>query len=316
MPHNSDLDTTVYAAGAVLWRIDPQGKVRVLTIHRERHGDVSLPKGKVDEGETLPETAVREVREETGYEIALQAPLGFIEYTLPNGRSKEVHYWTYRVTEEHFQRHDFAPNDEVDRLEWLSLKKASARLSYERDRELLGVLRARIERGTAETFAVIALRHAKAVPPLSWPGDDDTRPLTARGQEQAEEVVPIISAFAPERIVTSSAVRCRATVAPLAAATGLTPVSAEALSQGARPGTGSVDEIVAQIVEEREPTVICSHSPVMPAIVARLAAETGTRLGGLSRQAMLSTAECSVIHIPISDPRLGIVAAETHGPII
>jgi 8-oxo-dGTP pyrophosphatase MutT (NUDIX family) len=45
--------TTVVAAGAVCWRL-VDGKVRVLLIHRDHHGDVSLPKGKVDPGEATP----------------------------------------------------------------------------------------------------------------------------------------------------------------------------------------------------------------------------------------------------------------------
>jgi 8-oxo-dGTP diphosphatase len=75
-------DDTVYAAGAILWRMDGE-KPRVLVIHRDRHGDYSFPKGKVDPGETLPETAVREIEEETGYRVTLDAPLGSIECSSP-----------------------------------------------------------------------------------------------------------------------------------------------------------------------------------------------------------------------------------------
>ena len=77
--------TTVVAAGAVCWRL-VDGKVRVLLIHRDHHGDVSLPKGKVDPGEATPQTAVREIHEETGYRVSLGAPLGTAEYLLPGGR--------------------------------------------------------------------------------------------------------------------------------------------------------------------------------------------------------------------------------------
>ncbi|RRJ87513.1 NUDIX hydrolase [Gulosibacter macacae] len=315
MPVSVDPDTTVYAAGALLWRVEA-GKIRVLLIHRERHGDYSLPKGKVDAGETLPETAVREVWEETGYRVALGAPLGFIDYVLPSGRPKEVHYWSCEIGEADYQAHEFRPNSEVDQLEWMSPKKALARLSYERDREVVQLLLDRIERGVARTFPIIALRHSKAVPPLSWPGDDDSRPLTARGKAQSEQIVPILRAYLPQRIVTSTAVRCRATIAPLAHEVGITPESVRALSQSASASDGAIRQVFDGILAARDAVVVCSHSPVMPEIVSSLAHATQTRLSGLSRQAMLSTAECSVMHVPSDDPSRGIVAAETHGPII
>ena len=308
--------TSVYAAGALLWRrVD--GRVRVLVVHRQHHEDYSLPKGKVDPGETLPETAAREVREETGYEVTLGAPLGYIEYDLPNGRHKEVHYWSAEVDDAAFAANEFAPNDEVDELQWLSLKKAQRLLTYERDREVVGVFAERCERGVERTFAVIALRHAKAVPPLSWPGDDESRPITARGQEQAGLIVPILRAFAPERVITSTAVRCRATVAPFANAAGLMPEVSAAVSQSAYDeGDDAVREVVRDVLAGRRTTVVCSHSPVMPEIVRELALATNTPSGPLMRQSMLSTGECSVLHVPVGDLSLGIVAAETHGPLV
>ena len=86
----------VVAAGAVVWR-ERDGEPLVLLIHRDHHQDVSLPKGKVDPGESVPTTAVREINEETGYRVHLGAPLGTAEYVLPSGRDKVVHYWSARV---------------------------------------------------------------------------------------------------------------------------------------------------------------------------------------------------------------------------
>lgn len=308
-------DDTVYAAGAILWRMDGQ-KPRVLVIHRDRHGDYSFPKGKVDPGETLPETAVREIWEETGYRVTLDAPLGSIEYTLPSGRPKEVHYWAAEVSAEEFARNHFEPNDEVDGLEWMGLKKAGKHLTYARDKELLEVLRERIEAGTARTFAVIALRHAQAVPPLSWPGNDDSRPLTSRGQEQAEQVAGILEAYGPKRILSSSAVRCLTTVSPVAGQLGLVPSSERAISQSAGPGDGNVDEVVADALAEPSTVVLCSHSPVMPDIVRAVARACGNEPAPLSRYAMLSTAEFTLLHVPTVGVDRGLVAVETQGPRI
>lgn len=304
----------VYAAGAVIWRM-VDGRPRILLAHRDRHGDWSLPKGKVDPGETLPETAAREVYEETGYRVALGAPLGFLEYVLPNGRPKEVHYWMAELPEADFEACPFAANEEVDRVEWATTKRARKLLTYERDRELMDLVDERFERGTARTFAVIALRHGKATPPLSWPGADATRPISARGHEQAEAVVPILRAYGPTSLLTSPAVRCRETIAPLAHALGAEVRVEPAVSQSAYDEGASLDELVAELLEAREPVVVCTHSPVVPELVSAVASATGTRLSRLARTSMLSTGECAVLHLAAEDPTRGVVAAETHGPI-
>jgi 8-oxo-dGTP diphosphatase len=291
-------------------------KPRVLVIHRDRHGDYSFPKGKVDPGETLPETAVREIEEETGYRVTLDAPLGSIEYQLPSGRQKEVHYWAAEVSQAEFERVQFAPNEEVDEQKWMGLKKAAKHLTYARDKELLAVLRERIDAGTARTFAVIALRHAQAVPPLSWPGDDDSRPLTSRGQEQAEQVMPILRAFGPKRLVSSSAVRCLTTVGPISKELDVTPVSERAISQSAAPGDDDIAEVIAEAMADRSTVVLCSHSPVMPDIVRAVARACGNEPTSLSRYSMLSTAEFTLLHVPAEGASRGLVAVESQGPRI
>ena len=87
----------VLAAGAVCWRVSDAGRLEFLAVHRPVHRDVSLPKGKVDPGETLPETAVREIAEETGLLIRLGTPLGVVEYELGGGKPKHVYYWAAEV---------------------------------------------------------------------------------------------------------------------------------------------------------------------------------------------------------------------------
>ena len=118
-PDAVPVSKAVLAAGAVLWR--PNGDAaapEVAIIHRPRYDDWSLPKGKVDPGETEPVTAVREVREETGYSSHLGRRLAAVSYPVEQG-IKKVRYWAARRVDG-----DFSPNAEVDELKWLPVAEA------------------------------------------------------------------------------------------------------------------------------------------------------------------------------------------------
>jgi len=65
---------TIYAAGCVLWR-EEQGQLKVALVHRGRYDDYGWAKGKLDPGEVLPQTAVREIEEETGLRVNLGVSL-------------------------------------------------------------------------------------------------------------------------------------------------------------------------------------------------------------------------------------------------
>ncbi len=103
---------------------------RVLIVHRERHGDWSLPKGKLEPGETFEEAALREVEEETGVRAMLGEYLGETHYVVEQG-PKVVRWWTMTTGD------DAGPSNEVDAVAWVTLDEARGRLSYERDRELV-----------------------------------------------------------------------------------------------------------------------------------------------------------------------------------
>ncbi|MCU1581473.1 MAG: mismatch repair protein MutT [Microbacteriaceae bacterium] len=311
------IPSVVLAAGAVCWRT-VDGTVQVLLVHRGERADVSLPKGKVDPGETPPQTAVREIEEETGLRIALGAPLGTSEYTLPGGREKIVYYWAAEAGDEALNGSTFVANAEIAAVEWLSIPAARAALSYERDQEVLDRFAERVAAGKTRTFAIIALRHAKAVPPTSWDGPDASRPLLHRGIEQAKSVASAIAAWKPRKLVSSTAVRCQSTIEPLSAITGLPVKLSEGISQDAyEDGTSRVKKIVAKRLERRETAVLCSHGPVLPEIIDAVADATGTGLDApLRRAAMLSTAHFTVLHVSAEHPDHGIVAVETHGPLV
>ena len=119
----------VKAAGCVVRRAD--GAIAV--VHRPQYDDWSLPKGKLDPGESFEEAAVREVEEEIGVRGTLGAELRATEYTDHKGRWKIVRYWEMETAD----GGGFTPNDEVDEVRWLSPSEAKALLSYDRDRDLI-----------------------------------------------------------------------------------------------------------------------------------------------------------------------------------
>ncbi len=306
----------VIAAGAVCWRI-VGGKVRILLVHRTQHKDVSLPKGKVDPGELLPQTAVREIAEETGLAVGLGAPLGEVQYKLPSGRNKIVYYWSAEVDAHALETARFRPNDEIASLEWVSLKKARTRLSYPHDVDIVDVFAERWKAERARTFAVIVVRHGKAVPAEAWDGADSTRPLLLRGINQARDIAPSIAAYRPEKILTSNAVRCVATIAPLAELTGIKPKELAGLSQDAfQSDETTIAQVLAKRMMSKKTVVLCSHGPVIPEIVRELASLSGsTGASGVTSMADLATGEFSVLHVSTQHPRSGFVAMEMHAPL-
>ncbi|MEV4737940.1 MULTISPECIES: NUDIX hydrolase [unclassified Microbacterium] len=308
-------DKAVYAAGAVVWRVI-DGKLRILLIHRTKYRDITLPKGKVDPGEMLAETAVREVHEETGIRVSLGVPVGVSRYHLPSNKQKVVHYWAAEATDDAVRASTFVPNREIAALEWVSVKKARARLSYPVDLEILDFFAKLVDDGVLRTFPVVALRHAKALPRSEWDGADAARPLTERGRRQADSIVGPLRAFGVRKIVTSDAVRCVQTVKPLAKALDRKPVKTEKISQDAwEDGTDDLRSVIGRRVRAGKPAVICSHGPVLPGILSEIALATGTMQGSyISSAADLEPGAFSVVHLSASHPGSGIIAIETHAP--
>src|SRR4051794_28998669 len=107
---------TVAAAGGIVTRQAASGVVEVLLVHRPKYDDWTLPKGKLDPDERDEDAALREVREETGYECALGGRGPTVRYVDGRGRPKRVRYWFMTVV----GGAESVPNTEVDELRWLT----------------------------------------------------------------------------------------------------------------------------------------------------------------------------------------------------
>jgi 8-oxo-dGTP diphosphatase len=132
-------DTTVQAAGCVLWRRSrATGEPELCLVHRPKYDDWSWPKGKLKRGEEALAGALREVAEETGCRAVPGPELSTQRYRA-NGRPKKVRYWAAEAV-----ACAFSPTDEVDRVLWLDPAAARDRLTQAHDRplvdELLAVL--------------------------------------------------------------------------------------------------------------------------------------------------------------------------------
>ena len=123
----------VLAAGGLITRTAADGSLEVALVHRPKYGDWSLPKGKLEAGESFQEAAIREVEEETGMRCGLERELGQAIYVDAQGRPKTVRWWAMSVLGDD----GFKPLHEVDERRWVTPEQAERMLVYEHDRELV-----------------------------------------------------------------------------------------------------------------------------------------------------------------------------------
>ncbi|MEI6361546.1 MAG: NUDIX domain-containing protein [Actinomycetes bacterium] len=252
----------IRASGVVLLR-DNRGVTEVLIVHRPFRADWSLPKGKVDEGEHLINTAVRECDEETGFTPILGAPLPMQQYSVM-GRPKVVNYWTAKVGLDE----GFAPDDEIDEIRWIPAASAVDYLTYPADVAL-------VEQATGQpaTMPLIILRHTQAMKRADFDGDvDSERPLSGRGRSQSKQLVPLLDAYGIEEVHASSARRCSETVRRYAKHLGVSVHPEPDLTEETHHDDPQLTAgRAAELAALRTPVVLCTHRPVLPTILDTLA---------------------------------------------
>jgi 8-oxo-dGTP pyrophosphatase MutT (NUDIX family) len=123
------------SAGGVVHR-SVDGVTEILLVHRRRPVLWALPKGTPNAGETLAETALREVREETGVEVEIEEPLGEITYFFVRDRirfRKTVHFFLMRPVGGSIDEHDH----EFDEVRWTPIDEALRLMNYATEREVV-----------------------------------------------------------------------------------------------------------------------------------------------------------------------------------
>lgn len=126
------------SAGGIVIRF-LEGAPQLVVGRRSRAGDGmtwTLPKGTPNPSETREETALREVREETGLEVRIVRPFDGIEYTFVQRRTrihKTVHYFLMVPTGGDLRRHDH----EFDEVRWIGFDEAETLLTFDTERALV-----------------------------------------------------------------------------------------------------------------------------------------------------------------------------------
>ncbi|MBS5744586.1 MAG: NUDIX hydrolase [Cutibacterium avidum] len=293
----------IQAAGAVVFRdVDgTEGAREVLVVHRPDYDDFSLPKGKVERGEDLPITAVREVAEETGIDIRLSMPLQPTEYTVkystasgkPKRRAKVVSWWLGVAVGGSIEEATASP-EEIDGAFWMPTDQALEQLSYPTD---VQVLEEALE--LPSTSTIILVRHGKAVSRKEWSSrkkktaTDAKRPLERRGRRQARALIDLLGAFGVSHLVSSSSTRCMQTLKPYAENIGADIVAIDALSEEAHAAdsaktVSAMRKIAGRALSDpSRPVAVCGHRPVLPTM--------RDALGGANHP--MSTAECLIVHL-------------------
>jgi len=250
----------IRAAGALLWRETSELTIEVALIHRPRYDDWSLPKGKIEIGETALQCAYREVLEETGMRASFTRELGSVEYE-ESGQQKRVKYWAAHCA---LNKSEFIPNEEVDQIQWLAASDAHQLATHDSDKSVIETFMSQEQ----HTDTLIILRHTKSLERGDWDDEDSHRTLDETGFDQAQILIKHLEPFAIDELYTSDYTRCVQTVTPLAHARGLSITAVPSLNEESFEANPEKAIIFANALKQDEKNIlICSHNPVIPSML-------------------------------------------------
>ena len=232
---------------------------------------------------------------------------------------KVVRYWSAQVTggAGHLV-------NEIDDVAWLEVPSAHSRLDYARDRDQLLALVRMHQTDRLDTWPLVLVRHAHAVPRGSWKGQDPLRPLDALGEERAKALRAVLAAYGITRVVSSPSTRCLRTVEPYASSAGLRVRTRPGLSEeGFEADPTKAPRHLARLLERGQPALLCTHGPVLPTLLDDLAARLDLDAAGSvevveefaeARDDKLAKGEALVCHVVGRGAGARVVAVERHLP--
>jgi 8-oxo-dGTP diphosphatase len=158
----------------------------------------------------------------------------------------------------------------VDEVTWLPVRTAMSRLTYAHDHFLVAQF---LEQPA--TTPLIIVRHAKAMDRKDWSRKDSARPVNSRGRRQAQLLVPMLSAYGVQRVISSTSTRCVSTMEPYARRRDLrietySQLSEEVGADDAKGVSRLMQKVRGSMLQGGQPTVVCVHRPVLPHILDAL----------------------------------------------
>ena len=254
-------------------------------MHRPRYDDWSWAKGKLDPGEDWAVAAVRETEEETGLVVRLGPPLPEARYTLL-GRDgtpddKVVRYWSARVT-----GGDGHLLNEIDEVVWLDVPERArpARLRP-RPRPAARPGAAAADRAARHLAARAGAARPRRRPRATGAATTPSARSTTSAAPARSALSGVLTAYGVTRVVTSPSERCLRTVEPYAVSAGV----------GCAPGAGCPRRASQADPDQGPPPpragcssaasrpLLCTHGPVLPALLDDLASAARPRRRGLGR---------------------------------
>ncbi|MGV9196431.1 histidine phosphatase family protein [Arcanobacterium canis] len=231
---------------------------------------------------------------------------------MPDGRHKEVRYWTATVAPPQSPIRDVRPRvwvankGEIDDRRWLAASEAEKKLTRDDDRKILNKLIRAHNAGTLETIPIVLIRHARAKSRSSWAAQnphatEHNRPLTKAGSARARHLVMTLGAYGIQEIISSPWIRCVDTVAPYARAIGSVVRVVDELTESAF--VADPQRFTAWMRNRFEqsdlPAVISLHRPTLPAVMEVLQDYTRAKVFSQipKKDPWLKTGEMIIAHV-------------------